>query len=335
MKIDEIWHELETEPSSTLAWTTRHARPEVGYPLLVAFEPATRSRALLLPATRSAIPAKSEWPTCQGLELVALEIASVPHLAIKLRNPECREIFTALAEDVSFRIVDAANASAAVRELISRLKLWQSFLAAGQDGLSVEAQRGLWGELHALLKFLRVSTKQANVIRGWQGNSAASQDFQYPSLAIEVKTTAAKQPQTVRISSERQLDTIGIGQLYLHLIIVDEREVDTDSVSKTQNLPGIINAIRSMISADVNAIMDFNDRLLYAKWLDAHSARYEGRRWAIRQERTYRVVEGFPCLTERALPEGVGDVQYGLSLAACEPFRIDNAELTDLLGNSV
>ncbi len=71
-------------------------------------------------------------------------------------------------------------------------------------------KRGLWGELHTLHKLLLVSAERAIVLRGWQGNSAASQDFQYPSLAIEVKTTAAKQPQTVRISSERQLDTMAL-----------------------------------------------------------------------------------------------------------------------------
>ncbi len=31
-----------------------------------------------------------------------------------------------------------------------------------------------------------------------------------------------------------------------------------------------------MFAAEVNALMDFNDRLLSAKWLDAHSTRYEG-----------------------------------------------------------
>jgi hypothetical protein len=34
---------------------------------------------------------------------------------------------------------------------------------------------------------------------------------------VEVKTTAAKQPQSVRITSERQLDDTGVGALFLHV----------------------------------------------------------------------------------------------------------------------
>ena len=34
---------------------------------------------------------------------------------------------------------------------------------------------------------------------------------------------------------------------------------------------------------------------------------------------------GFPRLTERKLPTGVGDVSYALSLAACAPFTVEIA----------
>ncbi len=67
MMIDAIWQELEAEPQSItrLDNTPRPARRS--YPLLVAFEPATRSRALLLPATRSAIPAKKRLADMPGI----------------------------------------------------------------------------------------------------------------------------------------------------------------------------------------------------------------------------------------------------------------------------
>ncbi len=43
----------------------------------------------------------------------------------------------------------------------------------------------------------------------WRGPEPAHQDFQFTSGAVEVKATAAKQPQSVRITSERQLDDNG------------------------------------------------------------------------------------------------------------------------------
>lgn len=59
----------------------------------------------------------------------------------------------------------------------------------------------------------------------WKAALAAHQDFQFSTGALEVKTTAAKQPQSVRITSERQLDDTGVGALFLHVVVVDEREV--------------------------------------------------------------------------------------------------------------
>ena len=40
----------------------------------------------------------------------------------------------------------------------------------------------------------------------------------------------------------------------------------------------------------------------------------------MRGERTYQVRRGFPRLLEVDLPAGVGDVNFAVSLAACEPF---------------
>ncbi len=142
-----------------------------------------------------------------------------------------------------------------------------------------------------------------------------------------MKTTAAKQPQSVRITSERQLDVTGVGQLFLHVVVVDEREVSPDTNAPGQSLVGIVAEIRSAVTGDPIALAEFNDRLLDAGWLDSQAGRYEGRRWTVRHEITYRVSEGFPRLTERNLPAGVGDVNYALNLAACDPFAVTTTEM--------
>ena len=148
----------------------------------------------------------------------------------------------------------------------------------------------------------------------------ADQDFQFSGGAVEVKTTAAKQPQSVRITSERQLDDTGVGALFLHVVVVDEREVPAGGTVPGQSLSALIADDRIGLSADVIALSAFNDRLLDRGWLDAHASRYEGRRWTVRGERTYQVRRGFPRLVEVDLPTGVGDVNFAVSLAACEPF---------------
>ena len=319
MTIEQLWQEMEAEGGTNVAWLTRFARPQTGHPLLVALEQTTRARALLVPVSRAALPPRREWPECRGLELISVGLGSQPHLGVRLRDAACADVFTALAEDVAPRVAAASGAKQAAAELLGRLRRWQQFLTAARDILSVEAQRGLWGELHVLRSHLLPALGAAATVVGWKASAAAHQDFQFSGGAVEVKTTAAKQPQSVRITSERQLDDTGVGALFLHVVVVDEREVPAGDGAPGQSLPTLIADIRTELSADP-ALTAFNDRLLDRGWLGAHASRYEGRRWTVRSERTYQVLHGFPRLAEVDLPAGVGDVNYAVSLAACEPF---------------
>jgi hypothetical protein len=137
---------------------------------------------------------------------------------------------------------------------------------------------------------------------------------------VEVKTTTAKQPQSVRVTSERQLDMSGIPALFLHVVVLDEREVDTDHPVAGESLPDIVLALRQKFQTTAAAAEVFEDRLLDVGYLEADAPRYENRRFTLRREHTFRVRPGFPRLVESILPSGVGDVSYALSLAACEPF---------------
>ena len=270
--------------------------------------------------SKAALPPRREWPECRGLELISVALGSQPHLGVRLRDPACADVFTALAEDVAPRVASASGAKQAAAELLGRLRRWQQFLTAARETLSIEAQRGLWGELHVLRTHLLPALGVSATVAGWNASAAAHQDFQFPGTAVEVKTTAAKQPQSVRITSERQLDDTGVGALFLHVVVVDEREVPAGGTAPGQSLPALIADVRAGLSADLIPLAAFNDRLLDRGWLDTHASRYEGRRWTVRVERTYRVRRGFPRLAEVDLPTGVGDVNFAVSLAACEPF---------------
>lgn len=329
MTIEQLWQEMEAEGGTNVAWLTRFARPQTGHPLLVALEQTTRARALLVPVSRAAMPPRREWPECRGLELISVALGSQPHLGVRLRDAACADVFTALAEDVAPRVAAANGAKQAAAELLGRLRRWQQFLTAARDLLSVEAQRGFWGELHVLRTHLLPALGAATTVTGWKASAAAHQDFQFSGGAVEVKTTAAKQPQSVRITSERQLDDTGVGALFLHVVVVDEREVPAGGSAPGQSLPALIADTRTELSADPVALAAFNDRTLDRGWLDAHASRYEGRRWTVRSERTYQVRRGFPRLVEDDLPTGVGDVNFAVSLAACQPFA---APVSGMLG---
>lgn len=328
MRIEEMWRELEAEAQAgcSAAWLTRYALPQPAIPFLIGLETIERRRVLLLPLPKNAIPPRGSWPECQGLELVSVVMGAQFCLGIRLRDQAFSDVFNALAEDVAPRVVVANTANQAATVLLERLRCWQQFLTASREGLSVEAQRGLWGELHVLRTYL-LPTLGVAAVDGWKAGLAAHQDFQFPAGAIEVKTTTAKQPQAIRITSERQLDDTGVGSLFLHAVIADERNVGEENNTLGQSLSGLVAELHVHLANNPSALAMFNDRLFARGWLDGHAQRYENRRWAVRTEHSFRVGRGFPRLTEASLPAGVGDVSYIINLAACSAFETPTGEV--------
>lgn len=324
MRIEAIWQELEAEliAGAGGAWLSRFALPDPRNALLIAIDTLSRARALLLPLSAVAIPNRRDWPQCRGLELFAVQVDDKSHLGVRLLDNEYSDVFAALAEDIAPRVASAANEKVAARVILDRLRRWQKFLSARVEEFSVSRQRGLFGELHLLRHVLLPLIGAESSVTAWRAPLASHQDFQFPRAAIEVKTTTAKQPQAVRITSERQLDCTGTLALFLFVVVLDEREVKPDKPTQGETLPGSIAALREALGSG-NAVRDsFDDRLLDAGYLDADAPRFEARRFAQRSHQCFHVVDGFPRLLEGDLPVGVGDVSYALSLAACAPFTV-------------
>lgn len=329
MRIEALWEELEREAlaGASEAWLTRFALPKPNQPLLVALEIPSNRRALLLPLPIAAIPARRVWPTCKGLEVFTVALSGEPHLGVRLLAMEYADVFTALAEDVAPRVANAPDPGSASNTLLARLRRWQKFLAAGTDGLPPERQKGLFGELHTLRSHLLPAFGAESAITAWRAPSASHQDFQFPSGAVEVKTTSAKQPQTIRITSERQLDQTGIQALFLHIVILDERKVESGNSTAGESLPNMVDRVRELLEGHDLATEAFEDGLLEAGYLQADLPRYGERRFTLRNEVTFHVTEGFPRLVEKDLPNGVGDVSYALTLSACLPYTVTVQEM--------
>src|SRR5438105_1895842 len=105
MRIEALWQELELEAQtgSSVAWLTRLASPQPTQQLLVSLDVAVKRRALLLPLPRAIIPPRREWPECRGLEVFTVALSGQPQLGVRLRDPACADVFSALAEDVALR----------------------------------------------------------------------------------------------------------------------------------------------------------------------------------------------------------------------------------------
>ena len=328
MQIEELWSALDADAATGQAakggWLLRLARPAAGCPLFVGLELASRRRTVLLRLPSRSVPPRRLWPRSKGLDPLAVTIDGKAHFGVGLKELRFADVFTALAEDLVRRVTDAGDPDAQARAFLGQLARWKKFLAASLEGLTEEAQRGLWGELRFLRERL-LPVLGVTAVNGWKGGERAHQDFQFGRGAVEIKTTLAKQPQVVRITSERQLDNGSWPQLLLNVVALEVRE------NGGETLPSMIASLRSSLTADPAAREQFEDELLLSGYLDAHAMRYADRGYIVRSETTLHIKTGFPRLVENDLPSGVGDVKYGLAIAACAPFALQPAQLTRAL----
>lgn len=326
--MNDLWtlmdHEAATGKPDVAGWLLRLARPEVGCPLFAAIEIASHRRAVLLRLPLASVPARRQWPSCKGLDPLALKLGGAEHFGVALKDERFRDVFSSLAEDLVRRVSEAATPAEQSSAFLSQLARWQKFLTASSEGLSDEAQRGLWGELYFLRQHLLPQLGPAAVI-GWKGAAHAHQDFQFDRGAVEVKTTVAKQPQVVRISSERQLDNHFWPSLILYVVALDIRE------GTGETLPELVASLRSALKFDTTCREAFEDRLLQAAYLDVHATRYAASGYIVRSETTLHITDRFPVLTESMLPPGICSVTYGLAIDACAAFEMSSSELKDTL----
>jgi len=324
MAMHDLWTamdgDLRAGRTSTGGWLLRLARPEAGCPVFAALEVGTHRRAVLLRLPIASVPPRRRWPRCKGLEPLIIRLTGDEYFGIALKEPRYSDVFSSLAEDLVRRIGEAATPDEQSNAFLGQLARWQKFLTTANEGLSEEAQRGLWGELSFLREYL-LPIHGSAAVTAWRGTAQAHQDFQFPAGAVEVKTTIASQPQVVRISSARQLDDQGWPILILHVIALDMRE------GSGETLPALVTSLRHRLRSDVAARERFEDNLLLAGYFDVHVPRYAERGYIIRSQTPLHVTEDFPRLTERSLPPGVGDVTYGLAIASCSSFAIPPGDL--------
>ena len=321
--------ELAQLPDETRSGVVRRRIPSQSpCDLLIGVQKPANVRLLTVRFRASAVPVPYELPEFRSLEMqVQQEMESgAERLSITLRAPQSawNDIFTSLTEDITRAVGSQTEENTAAQVFQRRLQQWQMLLQkTGVSGLTEERQQGLYGELWCLREIVLPEMQPATSLVAWTGPEAADRDFQFvDGIGVEVKTTRIAAPQTLAISSERQLDDAGLNALYL-LHLSAER---TQEAGET--LPQIIASLHNTLSADPLASSLFAEKLLGAGCLDVHFARYKHTGYRIRDVHLYRVREGFPRITPQDISAGIGSVRYVVSAAACVPFTVDISTLT-------
>lgn len=246
------------------------------------------------------------------------------HICLYVMNPEHRSVFMALSSDI-IRTLESSDMATRVRNLQSCFNRWSRFFEIwGEEGMSSERQRGLFGELMVLETLLRTGLSPPDAVSSWKGSSGASQDFIHLDDAIEVKTIITKEPRKVSISNEKQLDDTDLKSLALFVLTLNEVE------SGGTSLPDAVAIIRQLLENDGKAGSIFESKLVEAGYLDSDAVNYP-KQYSIRNREIFDVRNGFPRI--KSIPSGVGDLRYTVIISACKPFEKTIGEtIKDFIG---
>lgn len=276
--------------------------------------------ALALVVRSSTIPADIDLPQSSGF---TVSIDHMPQqsgdslVLLQAESEQYHEVFDRLAEDVRNEVRTAESERQLVTTFVARLHRWQHFLSRRRGArLSRSEQIGLWGELWFLRSHLIPTIGVDGAVKAWRGPDGANQDFEFAAKAVEVKTSSANPEGRVHISNLLQLVDEGLDALYLRYISVSEHQ------GAGTTLPDMVLRVRQDLGSTSPALQQFEAKLFDAGYLDSEASHYRRMGFAVLSETTYLVADGFPRLLPRDLPAGLGEVQYVLSLGACEQFEV-------------
>jgi hypothetical protein len=324
-KINLIWEELEKDDYFQAGLLYKRYSLKVDPDVFVALKSPEKLRCI---AFRISYSSNINLENLNKLRDIKLELMIEPKnpdkqlLLVILLNSQYKDIFSTLCQDLIAGVSKTKDESSLIDKLAERLLKWQSlFEKLERQGLSDSSQRGLYGELYFLRKYLLSCSKYIDCLNSWMGPEKAVQDFQYSKWAIEVKTTSGNNHQKISISSERQLDDSIIPYVYLYHISLDIRKEYGESLNE------ITEDIFEILSDQTVAINLFKMKLMEAGYFDFQKGLYGEKGYTIRNQNIYHVTENFPRITEKKIPLGVGDVTYSIMLDGLDSWRIDESTL--------
>jgi hypothetical protein len=324
-KIENIWFGLEGDNFSHSGLLYKRYSAEVLPDVFIALKSPEKLRCIAFRISATFSFDETQWNKLKDIKIETLpdeRDKSKKFLLILLLNKQHKDIFSTLCEDLIFGVSDVTTEQTLVEKLLERLAKWQSlFEKVGKQGLSDEAQRGLYGEVYFLRLLLNNSTDKNHCLKSWLGPERSIQDFQHSNWAVEVKTTHGNNHQKIHITSERQLDDSIIEKIFLYHLSLDVR------VGNGVPLNALIDEVSELLTDNTMASNLFQLKLLESGYYDIHKPLYGEIGYTIRQENIYRVLGSFPRITESQIPIGVGDVKYSIVLSESEEWRIDQQTL--------
>jgi hypothetical protein len=322
-ELQGAWASLGVSDATGDGWLARRVHAASSVPLFAALAIPASIPSLLIEVEAAVVPPIGQWPAGRGFDVVPHRRWAGPNgvlwVALSLKDPQFREAFGVLAEDVATHVAAAADAASAVRALLGRLRTWQEFLRRHDLGeLSTPEQTGLFAELDIMEVLLLPRLPAMDALLAWKSPDDGLHDFRFAGAAVEVKGTTRTPPLEFSVSGLAQLDETAVG--WLGLTVVSLAEGGDGAV----NLSGLVERIRNRLAAEDPASSGrFTEMLASRGYLDVHSASYANRSLRVVQRHAFHVGAGFPRLRVGDVPDGVRECRYDVAIESCAAFEID------------
>lgn len=267
-------------------------------------------------------------PVIKGVELGMVAHSGQIYLSMDLRQEGATDVFLILAARLCEELREITQPITAYAVINNVLSSWKSFFSADRKHLSESSQTGLYGELLFIRMMFDNGVPAQKLLSAWRGSEGSHQDFHFPKLSAEVKSTVAVTTDRISISSLRQLENIGTGDLYLIQVILDLHE------NGDNTLPSLVDDLRKVfVESNTNQLM-FEEKLLVYGYRDEDNLRYSGRSYTLRKIRIFPVHEKFPKLITSNVEEGVLEASYVISLSGLIETNVDFDSFTRYLKDS-
>lgn len=251
----------------------------------------------------------------KGVQIFTIEVENNIELNIYLLDNELKDIFSLFIQNILEDIQKSVSESEALTTTLNVVSKWKKlFDKINFNGISLEQQKGLIGELLFFNYALNNGKTSGSVLEAWTGPEFEAKDFTFGSFGIEVKFTSAKQPR-VKVSNERQLDAENLSELFL--VLYSTEEVKENGFS----LNSLVEQTRQKISTEDERNV-FNGKLQLIGYFD-DDRDYYGKMYSLKKTFAFTVASEFPKIVESQLPLGIYGTSYSIELSALEKFILE------------
>jgi hypothetical protein len=327
----DIWDSLNSESENNIDKTLIARRvPSSGiFPVFLATDFKKGIRLLYVKCDNDDLLIDN-LPNFRGLEISYIsaslgEFTNQNFLKFSQTIPNSKNVFELVISDICENAIRIQSKNKLSAVIIKTLNEWKLFFEKKTDSiLSVQSQKGLFGELYFLKNILFQKYSYSESLLYWTGSAKTNHDFQIINNAVEIKTTSSKQHKRFIVSSEKQLDSSGLENLYLSLF-----SLNLHNNMPERTLSNLIKEINTILQNDSVAAYQFNIKIAKCGYDYSNSNKYLIG-FSVHDVKFYHVMDGFPRLLQSDLPNGIGDLKYSVMVSACMEYEI-KTEILNLI----